>query len=55
MLQKHRLDPLWLADPSNIQLIDSYGALDAESNKLKVSPQLPAVGKLPRSSVWSLF
>ena len=34
--QKYRMEPVWLADPSNIQLIESYGALDAESAKLKV-------------------
>ena len=34
--KKHKLNPVWLADPSNIQLIDSNGGLDAEMAKLKV-------------------
>eukprot|EP01043_Picozoa_sp_COSAG02_P074391 COSAG02_NODE_14876_length_1227_cov_1.444149_1_plen_201_part_00 len=34
--QKHKLQPVWLADPSNIQLIESNVALDAEAAQLKV-------------------
>jgi hypothetical protein len=34
--KKHKLNPVWLADPTNIQLIESNCGLDLELEKLKV-------------------
>lgn len=38
--KKHKLDPSWLGDPTNVTLLDGNAALDAEKARLQAAVSL---------------